>query len=65
LTGCGLGKSEPVVITEIVTPNLIEYDEVFTQAAAAEAEQLGPNSALVIMVQDYIRLRDQIRALKN
>jgi hypothetical protein len=44
---------------------LIEYDEVFTQAAAAEAEQLGPNSALVIMVQDYIRLRDQIRALKN
>lgn len=42
-------------------PPLVGYTTNFGQRAAVELTQLPPNSALAVMIDDYLNLRDACR----
>jgi hypothetical protein len=46
----------------VVCPELVRYTPGFQTQAADEAEMLPEGSALVTLIEDYLHLRDRIRA---
>lgn len=45
-------------------PPIVEYDKAFNERLADELEALPEGSATIQAIEDYVRLRDQIRACK-
>lgn len=58
-------EPSPQILLRIVTPELQEYDPEFLLVVREELDSLGEEPALSIVVQDYLLLRDQIRALEK
>ena len=58
LTGCGAAGSRTVV----VCPTLVEYQPDTQRRAADELAAMATGAVVPMMMADYGRLRDQVRA---
>lgn len=59
LAGCATGSSS------VVCPQEVRYTRQQQTAAAIELDRLGPDSMLGVMIADYGRLRNQVRACRG
>lgn len=77
LSGCDRGSSDPGPV--VIAPDLVQYSDKVKQRAADELEaieappcartqtdgDLSGCSALKVFIPDYLRTRDDIRALRQ
>jgi hypothetical protein len=71
LAGCATGASDPVpapVVSSVVNPCdglLVPEYSPAVQAAVADEMEAAPGAAWVVMVMDYSRMRDAVRACRS
>ena len=61
LAGCATNHSDPFP----VCPEIVQYDPAFQWRAADEIDALPAGSALGVLIEDYLHLRDRIRACES
>jgi len=57
--------SNPATVFKAVCPVLKQYDPEFLAQVDREIDALPSNSAIGRMVDDYLNLRDQVRACRG
>lgn len=65
VAGCAAAVSNPATVFKAVCPVLKQYDPDFLAQVDRELDSLPNNSALGRMVDDYLNLRDQVRACRG
>ena len=58
LAGCVTPTSDPFP----VCPEIVQYDPAFQARAADEIDALPEGSPLGVLIEDYLHLRDRVRA---
>jgi hypothetical protein len=63
LAACAMGVSRPLI--QPVCPRLVDYSRAVQARAAEELKNLPAQSPLAVMLVDYGKLRDQVRACQK